>query len=130
MNDTKIFKNMMGLTRLVVFVLASATCFSCSQKADQWSIDTNEEWSPINTSTPSWDSPLAVHAVSPGPWVEKVEVRVGADTDTDDEIDVWTDRQEVKESYDYAEGFAKQIKRTPASMDLNDLPEGYGFGFE
>lgn len=68
--------------------------------------------------------------VSSGPWVEKVEAHVGADTDNDSEIDVWTDWQEVKESYDYVEGFAKQIKRIPASMDLRDLPEGYGFGFE
>ncbi len=76
---------MTGMTRLVVFVLASATCFSCSQNPNQWSIDTNEDWSPINASTHSWDSPLAVHAVSPGIWVGKVEVRVGADTDNDDE---------------------------------------------
>ena len=68
--------------------------------------------------------------VSPGPWVEKVEARVGADTNNDGEIDAWIDWQEVKEKYDYIEGFAKQIKRTPASMDLCDLPEGYGFSFE
>ena len=68
--------------------------------------------------------------VSPGPWVEKVEARVGVDTDKDGGLDVWTDWQEVKEGYDYMEGFAKQVKRIPASMDLSGLPAGFGFGFE
>jgi hypothetical protein len=34
-----------------------------------------------------------------GPWVEKVEARVGVDTDNDEKIDQWTDWQEVKETY-------------------------------
>ena len=68
--------------------------------------------------------------VSPGPWVEKVEARLGVDTDKDGEVDTWSEWQEVKEHYDYIEGFAKQIKRMPASMDLSALPEGYGFCFE
>jgi hypothetical protein len=68
--------------------------------------------------------------VSPGPWVEKVEARVGVDTDKDGKIDTWTDWQEVKEEYDYIEGFSKQVKRIPASMDLSGLPEGFGFCFE
>jgi hypothetical protein len=68
--------------------------------------------------------------VSPGPWVETVEVRVGVDTSNDGKVDSWTAWQEVKESYDYIEGFAKQIERTPASMDLSSLPAGYGFAFE
>lgn len=68
--------------------------------------------------------------VSPGPWVEKVEARVGVDTTNDGEADAWSDWQEVKESYDHIEGFAKQIKRVPASMDLSALPAGYGFCFE
>lgn len=67
---------------------------------------------------------------SPGPWVETVEVRVGVDTDNDGKTDQWTDWQEVKESYDYLPGFSKQVKRTPASLDLTSLPEGYGFQFE
>jgi hypothetical protein len=36
--------------------------------------------------------------VSPGPWVELVEVRAGVDTTGDGAIDIWTDWQEVKES--------------------------------
>lgn len=67
---------------------------------------------------------------SPGPWVEGVEVRVGVDTDNDGTVDDWTPWQDVKETYDYTPGFAKQIKKTPASVDLSDLPEGYGFQFE
>ena len=68
--------------------------------------------------------------VSPGPWVEKVEARVGVDTDNDGVIDAWTDWQQLKEEYDYMEGFSKQVKRIPAAMDLGRLPVGYGFGFE
>ncbi|MGJ8649643.1 MAG: hypothetical protein ACSHX4_04735 [Opitutaceae bacterium] len=68
--------------------------------------------------------------VSPGPWVESVEVRVGVDSNKDGAIDQWTDWQAVKESYDYIPGFAKQIARAPAQLDLSDLPEGYGFQFE
>ncbi|WDE98901.1 hypothetical protein PQO03_13760 [Lentisphaera profundi] len=68
--------------------------------------------------------------VSPGPWVEKVEARVGVDTTNDGKVDSWSDWQEVKEQYDYIKGFSKQVKRIPASMDLSRLPEGYGFCFE
>ena len=67
---------------------------------------------------------------SPGPWVEKVEARVGVDTDNDAEIDRWSDWAELRESYDHIPGFAKQVKRTPASMDLSKLPEGFGFQVE
>ena len=65
--------------------------------------------------------------VSPGPWVETVEARVGVDTNKDDRIDEWTDWTELKECYDYVEGFSKQITRTPAELDLSKLPAGYGF---
>ena len=68
--------------------------------------------------------------VSPGPWVETVEARVGVDTDNDKKIDQWTDWSEVKESYDYIEGFSKQIARTPAELDLSKLPAGFGFQVE
>ncbi len=68
--------------------------------------------------------------VSPGPWVETVEVRVGVDTTNDGAIDHWGDWQEVKEQYDYMEGFAKQVQKTPATLDLSGLPEGYNFQFE
>ena len=68
--------------------------------------------------------------VSPGPWVDGVEVRVGVDTDGDDTIDQWTDWSAVSESYDHVPGFAKQVSKTPASLDLSGLPEGVGFRFE
>ena len=65
--------------------------------------------------------------VSPGPWVEKVEARVGVDTNNNGEIDQWTSWKELKESYDYIPGFSKQIKKTPAQLDLAGLPAGFGF---
>ena len=68
--------------------------------------------------------------VSPGPWVDGVEVRVGVDTDGDATIDQWTDWSAVSESYDHVPGFAKQVSKTPASLDLSGLPEGVGFRFE
>ncbi|WP_372757746.1 hypothetical protein [Mariniflexile sp.] len=68
--------------------------------------------------------------VSDGPWVETVEIRVGVDTTNDGAIDQWSDWQVVKEQYDYKEGFSKQIKKNPATVDLSGLPEGYGFQFE
>lgn len=68
--------------------------------------------------------------VSPGPWVETVEARVGVDTDDDKKVDQWTDWSEINESYDYITGFSKQIARTPAELDLADLPAGFGFKIE
>ncbi|MFT5906773.1 MAG: hypothetical protein ACI9E1_002385 [Cryomorphaceae bacterium] len=68
--------------------------------------------------------------VSTGPWVEKVEARVGVDTDNDGKVDEWSKWSAVTESYDYIEGFSKQIKRTPAKMDLSGLPDGFGFQVE
>ena len=68
--------------------------------------------------------------VSSGPWVESVEARVGVDTTGNGRINQWTDWKEVKESYDHIPGFAKQISRTPAALDLSTLPAGYGFAFE
>lgn len=68
--------------------------------------------------------------VSSGPWVDTVEVRMGVDTTNDGAIDRWSDWQLVTEQYDYMEGFAKQIERIPAQLDLSGLPEGYGFQFE
>lgn len=68
--------------------------------------------------------------VSDGPWVGKVETRVGVDTDNDGSIDHWTDWQQVKETYDYIKGFSKQISKTPATRDTSDLPAGFGFAFE
>lgn len=68
--------------------------------------------------------------VSPGPWVESVEVCVGVDTNNDKSVDQWTDWKLVKETYDYIPGFAKQVNRIPAQLDLNSLPDGYGFQFK
>ena len=68
--------------------------------------------------------------VSPGPWVETVQVRVGVDSDNDAKIDTWTEWQEVKETYDYIDGFAKQVAKTAAESDLSALPAGYGFQYE
>lgn len=68
--------------------------------------------------------------VSPGPWVESVLARVGVDITNDGNIDIWTGWTRIKESYNYTEGLAKQISKTPAEIDLSDLPAGFGFGFE
>ena len=68
--------------------------------------------------------------VSPGPWVEKVEARVGVDTNKDGKADKWSDWQETKERYDYVKGFSKQVAKTPAMIDLSNLPAGFGFQFE
>ncbi|MEM9280193.1 MAG: hypothetical protein AAGA96_00055 [Verrucomicrobiota bacterium] len=68
--------------------------------------------------------------VSPGPWLESVEVRVGVDTSNDGEVDEWSEWTEVQESYDYIDGFSKQVSRTPAQVNLSGLPEGYGFQIE
>ena len=68
--------------------------------------------------------------VSPGPWVETVEARVGVDTDNDGKVDQWSEWSAVKESYDYIPGFSKQVKTTPAQLDLTKLPEGFGFQIE
>jgi len=68
--------------------------------------------------------------VSSGPWVDGVEVRVGVDTDNDKTIDQWTKWSSVKESYSKVPGFAKQIARKPAKLDLTSLPDAYGFQFE
>ena len=68
--------------------------------------------------------------VSPGPWVEKVEARVGVDTDDDGKLDVYSDWTALKESYDYHPSLAKHVNKTPAQLDLSGLPAGHGFGFE
>jgi hypothetical protein len=67
---------------------------------------------------------------SPGPWVETVSARVGVDTTNDGKIDQWSEWAEVKESYDYIPGFSKQVKKTPAAMDLTGLADGFRFQIE
>lgn len=68
--------------------------------------------------------------VSDGPWVEQVEVRVGVDTNGDGALDRWTEWTTVRESYARTPGFAKQVMKTPAKLEWNDLPPGYGVAFE
>ena len=68
--------------------------------------------------------------VSPGPWVPTVEVRVGVDTNQDGVVNQWTNWNEVHETYAAVPGFAKQVSKIPAKMDLSSLPEGFGFQFE
>lgn len=68
--------------------------------------------------------------ISSGPWVETVELRAGVDTDNDGAIDQWTEWQSVFEQYALVEGFAKQVGKSPAKLDLAGLPEGFGFQFE
>jgi hypothetical protein len=72
----------------------------------------------------------ATDFTSPGPWVARVEARVGVDTDNDGTINQWTGWQELKETYDHMPGFAKQIRKTPAELDLSTLPAGFGFQME
>ncbi|HCQ34183.1 MAG TPA: hypothetical protein DIV54_11850, partial [Verrucomicrobiales bacterium] len=52
------------------------------------------------------------------------------DTDNDGKINTWGKWGELRERYDYIEGFSKQVKRTPAELDLSDLPAGHGFQIE
>jgi len=66
---------------------------------------------------------------SPGPWVEQVSARVGVDTTNDGAIDHWTAWTNVQERYDYVPGFAKQVAKTPAAIDLSGLPAGFAFQF-
>lgn len=68
--------------------------------------------------------------VSPGPWVDGVEVRVGVDTDNDGAVDEWTGWEPVRETYDAVPGFAKHVSKSPAALDLSALPAGTGFQFE
>lgn len=73
---------------------------------------------------------LDVDFISPGPWVETVEVRGGVDTTNDGVIDQWSDWQVISEQYELIEGFSKQIGKIPARLDLSSLPQGFGFQFE
>ncbi|MEO0476007.1 MAG: dockerin type I domain-containing protein [Planctomycetota bacterium] len=66
---------------------------------------------------------------SDGPWVDAVMGQVGVDTDGDGVADVWTDWQDVSETYGRVDGFAKVFSVDPASIDLSGLPDGYGVQF-
>ena len=52
------------------------------------------------------------------------------DTSNNGEIDQWTKWSEMKESYEYIDGFSKQIKKIPAKINLTGLPEANGFQVE
>jgi len=65
--------------------------------------------------------------ISPGPWVDTVTARAGADTDGDGQIDQWTDWQQVRETYDHKPGFARVVHTTPATLDVSALPAAHGF---
>ena len=68
--------------------------------------------------------------VSPGPWTGKVEVRVGVDTTNDKKIDHWTAWSEIKETYSAHPELAKQVNKTPAALDLSNVPAGHAVQFE
>ena len=67
--------------------------------------------------------------ISDGPWVDAVMAQAGVDTDGDGVVDVWTDWQDISETYGRIEGFAKVFSLDPAMMDLSELPDGYGIQF-
>jgi len=68
--------------------------------------------------------------ISPGPWVDGVEARVGVDTSGNGKIDQWTDWHPIKETYRQKPGFVRVVETAPAAIDLQDLPAGFGFKFE
>jgi hypothetical protein len=68
--------------------------------------------------------------VSPGPWVDGVEAKVGVDVTGDGKIDQWTGWKRVKEAYSQKPGFARIVDVDPARIDLSGLPKGLGFQFE
>ena len=67
--------------------------------------------------------------LSNGPWVRGVEAQAGVDVDGDGEIDLWSDWQEVTESYYQIDGFSKAFGINEAQLDTSTLPDGYGFAF-
>ena len=68
--------------------------------------------------------------VSPVPWVDGVEARVGVDKDGDGTVDDWTGWQKISESYTQKPGFARIVEVDLAAVDASDLPEAKGFAFE
>ena len=69
----------------------------------------------------------ATDYVSPGPWVDGVDVQVMVDTTNNGVFDTGTPWTRVAESYDHKAGFARVVERTPAALDLEALPAGYAF---
>ena len=68
--------------------------------------------------------------VSPGPWVDGVEARVGVDVDGNGSIDEWTSWQSIEEDYNLKRGFSRVVETTPAEVNLSGLPAGLGFQFQ
>ncbi|MEO0415891.1 MAG: hypothetical protein AAF226_13170, partial [Verrucomicrobiota bacterium] len=68
--------------------------------------------------------------VSPGPWVDGVEVRAGVDIEGNGEIDHWTAWQKIREGYSQKPGFARVVDVEPAALDVSGLEAGKGFVFE
>ena len=60
--------------------------------------------------------------MSTGPWVETVEARLGVDTTNDGKEDTFGDWTVIRECYERIPGFAKQVKRNPAQLNVGDLP--------
>ena len=71
-----------------------------------------------------------VDFISPGPWVEGVEARLGVDTDGNGVVNEWTKWQVIKEFYTQKKGFLRIVETKPATLDVSKLPKGYGFCFE
>ena len=65
---------------------------------------------------------LRTDFVSPGPWVETVEARVGVDTGDNCKIDKWTNWTEVKESYDYTPAFPNRSNEPRQSRTSRNFP--------
>lgn len=68
--------------------------------------------------------------ISTGPWHHSVTARAGVDTDNDGTIDQWTKWQKIEETYTKRPNFARVVDTTAATLDLTELPKGYGFQFE
>ena len=62
--------------------------------------------------------------------MEGVKARVGVDINGDNRVDRWTDWQELKETYRQKDGYLRVVEKTPASIDLSNLPSGKQVMFE
>ena len=51
-----------------------------------------------------------------------MEARLGVDTTNDGKEDTFGDWTVIRECYERIPGFAKQVKRNPAQLNVGDLP--------